>query len=233
MKRLLILVLAIAITAGTTSTAGAVTIGSKCVSNSGGPTTMFTTGGSHASSFQIPFNGILTKWGTDRTMTANQGKLRALIARYVGSDMTIVSSSAPSYVWPETIGEFNVRIPVVAGDILGITAFDSEPRMCTTGISADSLSTTGSVALGDTFTPSSLPGSITPIWAEIENDADGDGYGDETQDKCPQSAASIELCPVLSIGQLVSSSKGVINIIATANIDTSLTATATNKVRLK
>lgn len=230
MKRLLIPTLTVILAIGAASPAGATTIGSKCVSNGSGPITVFTTGGALADSYKVPFDGILTRWGTDRTTTSNEGKLRALIARYVGSDMKIISVSERGYAWPNSIGEFNARIPVVAGDRLGITAFDSEPRMCSTSNLSDSVSTTGNVTVGDTFTPSGIPGQIAPVWAEIEVDADGDGYGDETQDKCPQSAATIDPCPTLSISQQLTAAKGVINILAASNLDSSLTATATVKL---
>src|SRR5262249_18308967 len=38
----------------------------------------------------------------------------------------------------------------------------------------------------------------SPVVAVIEPDADGDGYGDETQDKCPQSAATAAPCPAVT-----------------------------------
>lgn len=230
MKRLLILTLTSIIAIGAASTAGATTIGSKCVSNTSGPTTLLVTGGASASQYVVPFNGILTRWGTDRTLSTFDGKLRALLARYVGSDLTIVSTTDRGFAWPNTIGEFSARLPVTAGDILGITSIDSEPRMCNTGLAGDAVSYTGAVAAGDSFTPSGLIGNIVPVWAEIEPDADGDGYGDETQDKCPQSAATIEACPTLSISQQLAASKGVIKLTGAANFDSTLTASATVKL---
>jgi hypothetical protein len=65
------------------------------------------------------------------------------------------------------------------------------------------------------------------LWAYEEPDVDGDGYGDETQDKCPQSATyALTPCPVLSISQQVSTTSKQINILAAASVDTQLTAVA-------
>ncbi|MGH2960070.1 MAG: hypothetical protein ACRDKE_10730, partial [Solirubrobacterales bacterium] len=69
-----------------------------------------------------------------------------------------------------------------------------------------------------------------PVFATLEADIDKDGYGDETQDKCPQSAALQDPCPVLAISQKLAAAKGAISITAAASVDTSLTATATVKV---
>lgn len=46
-----------------------------------------------------------------------------------------------------------------------------------------------------------LPGRL-PISGVLEPDADNDGYGDETQDKCPQSAALQTPCPPPSLDAL-------------------------------
>ncbi|HEY7631825.1 MAG TPA: hypothetical protein VH817_14040, partial [Thermoleophilaceae bacterium] len=43
------------------------------------------------------------------------------------------------------------------------------------------------------FTPGN--GVKLPVTATLEPDADGDGYGDETQDKCPGVAGAVNGCP--------------------------------------
>jgi hypothetical protein len=41
-----------------------------------------------------------------------------------------------------------------------------------------------------------IPGARWNISAVVESDADGDGYGDVTQDACPESAKTQVTCPV-------------------------------------
>lgn len=53
----------------------------------------------------------------------------------------------------------------------------------------------GSVGLGETRVFKAESDVGTPVTALVEPDADGDGYGDETQDGCPQSAATATECP--------------------------------------
>jgi hypothetical protein len=53
----------------------------------------------------------------------------------------------------------------------------------------------GGAALGETRRVSTSIGLGVPLTATVEDDRDGDGYGDETQDRCPQSAAYQAECP--------------------------------------
>ena len=53
----------------------------------------------------------------------------------------------------------------------------------------------GSAALGETRNVKSAINQGVPLMATVEDDRDGDGYGDETQDKCPTSAALQTECP--------------------------------------
>ena len=115
----------------------------------------------------------------------------------VSGDFAVVAISAPASLRPGT-NVVDTRLPVAAGDRLGI---DGDPQAgvlyCTTPNSFDK----GAVIL-----PGAAPGATVqtdlttakislPLMATIEPDADGDGYGDETQDHCPQSAATQVACP--------------------------------------
>lgn len=115
-----------------------------------------------------------------------------------------------------------------AGSVLGISSFNSNNPICA-GLSSDNTT----IAFTGSFDPSSfptldttIPGWRAAVWATVEADADGDGYGDETQDKCPQSAAFQNPCPVLSISQQLSASKTQISVLAASSIDAQLVAVA-------
>jgi hypothetical protein len=53
----------------------------------------------------------------------------------------------------------------------------------------------GSAALGETRNVKSAINQGVPVMATVEDDRDGDGFGDETQDKCPANAALQAECP--------------------------------------
>ena len=118
-----------------TGTAGAQIIGSKCASNSGAPTTLFTTATASGESYVVPFDGVLTEWGTDRTHAgANEGVVAALLGAKSGSDWTVVGSTGFQYI-PANSGavSYAARISVGAGQTLGTTTFNTMPVMCETG----------------------------------------------------------------------------------------------------
>jgi hypothetical protein len=56
----------------------------------------------------------------------------------------------------------------------------------------------GAAGLGETRRVKSVIGLGVPVLATVEDDRDKDGYGDETQDKCPQNAALQDGCPVVT-----------------------------------
>jgi hypothetical protein len=53
----------------------------------------------------------------------------------------------------------------------------------------------GSAALGETRRVKGSIGLGVPLTATVEDDRDGDGYGDETQDECPKNADRQANCP--------------------------------------
>ena len=60
----------------------------------------------------------------------------------------------------------------------------------------------GGIALGETKAFKAESGVRSPVSSTVELDADGDGYGDVSQDRCPESAFFQVTCPIvaLSIG---------------------------------
>lgn len=93
------------------------------------------------------------------------------------------------------------RIPVLAGDRLGLYGPQSEGTLaCNTGEPEDELGFLhGAASLGTTLAFASLAGFRVPVSASLEPDLDGDGYGDETQDGCPESAEYQTACPYMRL----------------------------------
>jgi hypothetical protein len=84
-----------------------------------------------------------------------------------------------------------VRIPVLAGDLLGMTVLS--PGGCATLSGGVFQYVRGEAPTGTPLAYASSTGTLD-IAADVEPDADGDGYGDETQDGCPGQAASHGAC---------------------------------------
>jgi hypothetical protein len=111
----------------------------------------------------------------------------------------MVGASAPVPL-STGLNAYPTRIPVLAGDRIG--AYDTTFTVfCQTGKPNDVLAfiEKESVPAGASATFKEVTGYQASVAALIEADADGDGYGDETQDLCPQSAAYQTACPVVTL----------------------------------
>jgi hypothetical protein len=98
----------------------------------------------------------------------------------------------------EGTNSFSTRIPVDEGDSVGLYG-PSGTLLCGKESGAISMLYEGAVATGET---KQFKGAIevgTPVTVTVEDDRDGDGYGDETQDRCPTSAAYQGDCPVVAL----------------------------------
>ncbi len=72
--------------------------------------------------------------------------------------------------------------------------------------------------------------AAVPLVATIEPDADGDGYGDETQDKCPQSATTQAPCPTVVLNTSASAKGSFITVVVTSTVQASVTVAGTVKL---
>ncbi len=81
----------------------------------------------------------------------------------------------------------------------------------------------GDVAPGSTATFEEVAPGRVPLAAIIEADGDNDGYGDETQDQCPQSATTQSPCPVITLQTLVKTKKKLVNVIVTPSSQANVT----------
>ncbi len=107
-----------------------------------------------------------------------------------GSELKTIPASSGLHNFP-------TRIPVKAGDFIGIRATSGECAVGTLNpadtYDYNSGTATAVGALGN-YLPS-LYGWIIDISATLEPDADNDGYGDESQDQCLGQAGTSNGCP--------------------------------------
>lgn len=157
------------------------------------------------------------------------GTLKILRRTSASNQVQVVGESAPVQIF-SGLNTFSTRIPVQAGDLIGNLASAMGETLtiyCETKTPGDKI---GAI-------PNNVPlngtGSLideeeqlqVPIVVSVEPDADNDGFGDETQDACPQSATTQVACPVVKVNGSAIASKKFVTV--------SLTSTVAAKVTVK
>ncbi len=234
-KRLGIVVAGLAFTlrlVGAPSASAAIEVGSDCQANGmvvG--VTLFPLAVAPENSLPIgvPTSGVATKWrvrspGPDVHME----KLKVLRPIFAPNQAQVVAESSLEEV---TDGReaFDIRIPVQAGDRFGVTGKPGEGAIaCIPGRPGD---------VSGTFFGESQPGSAqvfgeengsqAAVSAVIEPDRDGDGFGDETQDECPQSATTQSKCPRVELGMVPLVKRGFVSVLLTASAQVPVSLRAT------
>ncbi|HEY0392796.1 MAG TPA: hypothetical protein VGC63_13930 [Solirubrobacterales bacterium] len=230
----------IAVCAGSAS--AATEFGDSCVANRSSsvsaPTTLFAlTASGDPLPLTAPSSGVVTKWKLNLVSEA--------AGFQIPQTLKVLRPNGPKSV--QVIGEsaqsvtggsngFNTRIPVQAGDRLGLFAsgggefgllFCQEEGGPKSRIGAFE----GSASVGSSAPYEEGEGEVrVPAVAVIEPDADGDGYGDETQDMCPQSAATQVACPTVVLSTSTAVKKGLANVLVTASSQAGVTVAGTIKL---
>jgi hypothetical protein len=165
------------------------------------PTTIASTGdivktGALGVVVAAPADGVITSWSY-QAGPFPEGTLKLKMFRPLGgNDYQAVGADQPRTVSGGALNTFATRIPVLQGDKIGIHA---ENMPVSSNASSAKNSTAffgGDLAAGSaaTFNPSGSTGRRTDFSAVLEADADGDGYGDTSQDACPTSASTVGPC---------------------------------------
>jgi hypothetical protein len=192
---------------GPTSANAAVKIGFTESSNTacGAPSTVdFQTLSTPGITYSVPSAGVVTSWQHQARQIAG-----ALLKLKVGRPLSALAGPASFLAVGESAFEnvsqaqsynFLTRIPVQAGDRIGLATAGNaagSPPACNTGTStlADEVYEGGDFAVGTTATLNPFNNFRLNISAVVEPDADGDGYGDETQDQCATDASTQSTCP--------------------------------------
>jgi hypothetical protein len=139
------------------------------------------------SGYVAQFPGVITSWSYRAGATSPQ--LRLKVVRSLGSsDYLIVGESSLRTAPARTLSTFPARIPVAAGDAIGLyLATGGECYRNTADTSFLWTVIHDDPAVGSTADFNDQPDHIQlDIAAKLEADGDGDGFGDETQDTCLQ-----------------------------------------------
>jgi uncharacterized repeat protein (TIGR01451 family) len=128
-----------------------------------------------------PFDGVVVRWRVRSASSAATVMLRTLRPVPGTTSYSPVSTGDAQSV-PAGTSTYAARIPVSSGDIIGVDAGGGARLFVPSTTFASQVF---NPPLISTRPPSMRAGDELLVNADIERDADADGYGDETQDLCP------------------------------------------------
>ncbi|HEX8689571.1 MAG TPA: hypothetical protein VF729_04940 [Solirubrobacterales bacterium] len=221
---------------GPTSASAATEFGDNCVANAStveSPVTLFGFGApGNPLPATAPTAGILTKWKINSAIgTAFPHALKVL--RPNGFKTVLIVGEATGNVNAGT-NTFDARIPVAVGDRLAIFG-SSAAGTVACGVPGETAFIGGFLgaggSTGSTVPVVEEPAEVRiPVTGIIEPDVDNDGFGDETQDLCPQLAALQTACPVVTLNATAKPRKGSVSVLVTASSQAPVTVTGTVKL---
>lgn len=232
--RRLTLIVAIGILALAATTAAAsasTTVGSTCVANNPAPTGAILF---DPLTETVPSTGVITKWGN--VYPGGSGALTNYPQTMIVLTPTGANQFTVAYVggtldtaWGGNSA--NVNVPVKAGQIVATWGNPMSP-VCTGPATVFKIVAAAIVpATGSTLNTTTSTASATVArYFVLEPDADLDGYGDESQDKCPQSAAAHIACPTPVVSAFKLSTAKSFKALVTCDIITTIDAVGTVKL---
>lgn len=221
--------------AGASAASAATEFGDACAANDvteSTPITLFEIAAvGNPLPTSAPSAGVITRWKVNvipapvtlpQTLKVLRPNAAAKTAQIVGEDTRNVSGG---------LNSFETRIPVQAGDRLGLFGPGEPGTLICESTGAHVLGVfAGGGSIGATVNFAEIaPEARVPVSAVIEPDVDNDGYGDETQDKCPQSAAAQTVCPVIVLDAIPLTKKGSVVVLVAANPESPVTVSGAVK----
>jgi hypothetical protein len=192
------------------SASGATTIGQTAptagdVATCGGATLFLTPTVAGAPEYVVPAGGgVLTSWSVQGPTTVSGPPTDDLRLKVVEQTATntyrIVAEDSIQSILPAVLNTFSTRIPVEGGECIALWVPEGlQPCTFETFNPGDLQEYKGGShpepGIGATFvTDSTDVGRRTNVSASLEADADGDGYGDESQDGCPTDPQRQDAC---------------------------------------
>lgn len=186
--------LAVALVAAPVGSA-ATTFGSNCTAEGAGVKTFVQLARLDSNvKVQTTSPGVVTSWSvTAGAQPSRTMKLK--IFKGPASELETIAESEAQTITPSQTNVFKARIPVPTGAMFG--GYSSSGMLFCNGESGDTMGYIDQeTSVGSKMEFSVDPTHVIPLTVTVEPDVDGDGFGDETQDLCPQSAATHGACPV-------------------------------------
>jgi len=150
--------------------------------------------------YSVPAGGgVVTSWM--HLAPAGGKSLQLKMVRRTGASTYLVIGQSALELLVAGSNTFSTRIPVQAGDLLALYTPSGTACAISTDAPGDVVRTTGGFPTdpapegSSLSTIASVPSTRLAIAANVEADADGDQFGDETQDGCPTDASAQGACP--------------------------------------
>ncbi|MFI5027662.1 MAG: hypothetical protein ACHQCF_01610 [Solirubrobacterales bacterium] len=214
---------------GASYASAATEVGNVCTAESAPENVTFVQLENVSSALPIaaPAAGVVTQW---KVISALPSPLpqRLKVLRPTGKpgEFASVHESTEQSVVNGT-NVFDTRLPVAAGDRFGLFGGKLTGTLFCFGKPGDAMGFTGGNPLVTdapaVFNP--VANDRVAVSAVVEPDVDGDGFGDETQDKCPQSAAFQIECPAIGIEDFAVAGNGAVTVLLTADHEAPVTVT--------
>lgn len=219
---------------------GSVVIGSPCAADfdlgpsSGAETILPIDVAADGGLASAPFNGVITSWSSNIGYATSPFPQRLMVAGQI-ADPEVFAMLAPGQVQTLKTGlnTFDARLSIRTGETIAISSVGGKGSpICSTNSDDDVTATTFSeLEPGDQAQFAQIANQQVPASAVVEQDADGDGYGDDTQDACRRSARSHKKCPRVRIH--VSLRAGARRAVARVEVSAKARIAVTAKARVR
>jgi hypothetical protein len=220
---------------GASSASAATEFGDNCVANRSSevPVTYFAlTAIGKTMPLASPTGGVITKWKTTLLSGAASIPQILKVLRLTGPN-TVQVVGEQSGAITGGLNTIDTRIPIQAGDRLGLFGPSASGTLfCELPGPEDTFGAfLGSIGPGTTTAYVEVVDEAgIPVAAIVEPDADNDGYGDETQDKCPQLASFQTPCPVVTLTTSSEVKRGLVKVLVTSSLQVPVTVAGTVKL---
>jgi hypothetical protein len=133
---------------------------------------------------------VITSWSFEAGATGTPAvRLKVYRPTGVTEEFVTVGRASHEHPFPGVTNTYETRVPVKAGDLIGIFGSGSTFPCIRTMAGYGVHTQFGDSPVGTTETYVSIAGAQLDVAAQLEPDADNDGFGDETQDQCPSDSA--------------------------------------------
>jgi hypothetical protein len=157
--------------------------------------------GLEGSPLPAPTPGVVTGWSVSGGSAAGRFEQRLQVFRRVDGPVNrfyAVAQSSPRMAPSNSGRPFKTRIPVASGDLFALRG-TVETFLCRGVVGVTSGLHGGPTPVGSTYEFTAEEGLGAPLSVIIEPDEDRDGYGDETQDRCPRLPTTRNRCPAIKL----------------------------------
>jgi hypothetical protein len=177
--------------AATTIGATATTINVTCL----GTTTVAQAAVATGASYTVPFDGVITSFSTRASATAGNQVRMILFGPPTAGSYPLRAKTGPRALIASVVNTYEVRVPVKAGWLLGGQYIGSSNGCGEIGGAGDDfLLMSGNPDADAAMSGSNIGDYRVNMSAVVEPDVDLDGFGDVSQDACPESALAQAAC---------------------------------------